>query len=254
MKISRRTSLVLCGSVLLTLAFNPATLGGAELAGGATRILLVTGGHDYEQGPFLEMFRSFDGVTFEHVMHPQAQARFAPEAAKAYDVVVMYDMYQKIDDATKANFEALLKQGKGLVVLHHAIANYNNWDRYAEIIGAKYYLQPMTVDGVQKARSLWKHDVEFRVQIATPDHPVTRGVRDFDIHDETYNLFDVQPGVTPLLTTTEATSGKTIGWAKTIGASRLVFIQLGHDHLAYENPNYRKLVRQAIQWTARKLN
>jgi hypothetical protein len=29
-------------------------------------------------------------------------------------------------------------------------------------------------------------------------------------------------------------------------------MQSGHDHFAYENPNYQRLLRQAIQWTAHK--
>jgi hypothetical protein len=39
-----------------------------------------------------------------------------------------------------------------------------------------------------------------------------------------------------------------IGWAKTNGLSRWVYVQLGHDHHAYANPHYRQLVQQAIQW------
>ncbi len=129
-------------------------------------------------------------VTFKHVTHPNAQALFQPTAARQYDVLVLYDMWEKIDDATKENFKALLNNGKGLVVLHHAIANYNDWDDYAKIIGAKYYLNPMTVDGVNKPRSLWKHGVDIKVHIVDPNHPVTRGLKDFEIHDETYNLFE----------------------------------------------------------------
>ena len=26
----------------------------------------------------------------------------------------------------------------------------------------------------------------------------------------------------------------------------------GHDHFAYENPNFRQILRQAIRWTAKK--
>ena len=35
-------------------------------------------------------------------------------------------------------------------------------------------------------------------------------------------------------------------------ASRVVYLQLSHDHKAYENPNYQKLVAQAIRWTAKR--
>jgi uncharacterized protein len=235
-----------------SLVLAPSWAGAAEPGPSKIRILLVAGGHDYEKEPFLEVFKSFPDVTFQHVEHPKAQTLFRPDAAKAYDILVLYDMWQKIDDNGKASFVQLLKDGKGLVVMHHAIANYNDWDQYEEIIGAKYYLEEKTVNGVKKARSLWKHDVTFTVHVADPDHPVTRGIRDFEIHDETYNLFDVHPGVKPLLTTSEATSAKTIAWAKEYEQARVVYLQLGHDHFAFENPNYRRLVHQSVRWTARR--
>jgi uncharacterized protein len=247
----QRNAIAIVGRLLICLGLIAgAWAGPAGAADAKTRVLLVTGGHKFEQEPFLDIFRSYGDVTFEWREHPNAQEMFAPEKAALYDVVVLYDMCQKIDDATKANFLALLKAGKGLVVLHHAIANYNDWDTYAGIIGARYYLKPKTVGGIEKARSQWKHGVVFTVKIADPAHPVTRGLSDFEITDETYNLFDVLGGVKPLLTTTEPTSGPTIGWAKEYERSRIVFVQLGHDHVAYENPNYRKLVHQAILWTS----
>jgi hypothetical protein len=215
------------------------------------RALVVTGGHDYEKTPFLELFKSFADVTCQHVEHPQADALLSPEGAKEYDVIVLYDMWQKIDEAAKTNYVRLATGGKGFVVLHHAIANYNEWNGYTRLLGAHYYLEPKTVNGVAKARSQYQHDVTFRVKIADATHPVTRGVKDFDIRDETYKGFDVADGVKPLLITSEPLSGPVIGWTKQNGQSRWVYIQLGHDHFAFENPNYRQLVHQAIRWTAR---
>jgi len=92
-------------------------------------------------------------------------------------------------------------------------------------------------DGVRKERSKWLHDVTFPVRVADRNHPVTRGIADFEIHDETYILFDVHAGVTVLLTTDAPTSQPTLAWAKTYEAARVVYLQLGHDHLAYENPS-----------------
>ena len=161
-------------------------------------------------------------------------------------------MHQEISEQAKADFLDRLKDGKGLVVLHHAIANYQQWPEYAKIIGAKYYLEKTVVDGVPKARSVYEHGVHFKVHVADPGHPVTRGVKDFEVHDETYNLFDVFPGTHPLLTTEEPKSNKIIGWAKSYGAARVVYLQGGHDHFAYENPSFRKVIQQAIRWTAKK--
>ena len=47
-------------------------------------------------------------------------------------------------------------------------------------------------------------------------------------------------------------SGKPLAWTRTQGKSRVVYLELGHDHLAYENPNYRQLVARSVHWVAKR--
>lgn len=216
------------------------------------RILIVTGGHDFEREPFFAMFQSFGDVTYEEVQHPQAHARLTPEAAKSYDVIVLYDMWQPISEEHQEAFVKLLKQGKGLVALHHSLAGYQHWPEYRNIIGGKWHMQKWTQNGQERSPSTYQHDVQFKVRIADRKHPVTQGLQDFDIRDETYGNFEVLPKTKPLLTTDEPTSNRVIAWTHTYGRSRVVYIQLGHDRYAYENPHYRRLVHQAIRWVAGK--
>lgn len=216
------------------------------------RVLVITGGHDFEQPQFFKLFQDNAEISYVAVEHPKAQAWFKKDAAKGFDVIVAYDMHQEISDEAKADFLALLKEGKGLVVLHHAIASYQQWPDYANIIGARYYLDKTVVNGVEKPASIWQHDVKIAVQVADKAHPITKGVSDFQIHDETYKLFDVSPEVHPLLTTKEPLSNPVIGWCKTHGPARVVYFQGGHDHFAYENPNFQTLLRQAIRWAAQR--
>jgi len=218
---------------------------------GRTRVLVVTGGHAFESEPFLRMFKDNPDITFTAVEHPKAQALFTAEAAKAYDVVVLYDLWQKIDDTVKADFIQLVASGKGVVALHHSLASYKDWPEYRKIIGGFYYLKPQTVDGSEKPASVYQEDLDLKVKVADPDHPVTAGVAaEFAIHDETYGKFDLLPDSHPLLTTDEPTSDKVIGWCRTYGKARVVYLQGGHDHFAYANPEYRKLLANAIRWTA----
>jgi len=245
MKLLR--ALVVCGLVCGVVLSATAADSGRKI-----RVLLITGGHDFEKEPFFQMFKDNPQLTYRAVEHPNAQALLRPDSAKNFDVMVLYDMHQEISEQAKADFLQWLKKGKGLVVLHHAIADYQQWPEYAKIIGARYYLQKTVVDGVEKARSIYQHGVHFKVHVADSNHPVTRGVKDFEVHDETYNLFDVFPDTHTLLTTDEPTSNKVIGWAKTFGPARIVYLQGGHDHFAYENPNYRRILQQAIRWTAKK--
>lgn len=251
MKIVHVLLAVLVSSALCGLSVGAADNGPAPAAQAKIRVLVVTGGHDFEKEPFFQMFKDNPQISYTAVVHPNAHALLTADAAKAYDVLVLYDMHQEITDAAKADFVARLKEGKGLVVVHHAIASYQDWPEYSKIIGARYYLAKTVVNGVEKARSAYKHDVNFKIHVAG-DHPVTAGLKDFDVHDETYKLFDVADGVQPLLTTEEPESNPVVAWAKTYEASRVVYIQLGHDHFVYQNPSYRQLLKQAIAWTARK--
>jgi type 1 glutamine amidotransferase len=97
----------------------------------------------------------------------------------------------------------------------------------------------------------YRHGVEVWVVVVDRDHPITRGLEDFTIHDEIYWGYRVGADVHPLLTTTHPKSGKPLMWTRTEGRSRVVFLQLGHDHLAYGNPAYRELVARSIAWAAR---
>jgi type 1 glutamine amidotransferase len=242
----------LCIGVLLGPSLASAPAQGAGQRPTRIRVLLVTGGHDFEKEEFLRPFQENPEITFRTAAHPQAYPLLKAESAKDYDVLVLYDMYQGITEEAKQDFVARLKEGKGLVALHHAIGSCQKWPEYAKIIGTRYYLEPTEIAGVQKARSVYQHDMQFKVHIADPGHPVTEGLKDFTLHDETYNLFDVAPDNHVLLTTDEPSSNKVIGWARTYEKSRVVYLQSGHDHFAYQNPNYQTLLKQAIRWVAHR--
>jgi type 1 glutamine amidotransferase len=252
MKTLRTPGLLLVLTLLWMGSSRPT--GGAEPPPEATRkirIVLIHGGHDFQTNDFLRVFKENPDISFQTAEYPQAQAWFAAEKAADYDVLVFYDMWQTISDQAKIDLVNRLKEGKGLVALHHSLASFQEWDEYARIIGGRYHLKKWNQNGVEKAGSTYLHDVDFKVRVADPGHPVTQGLQDFAIHDETYGGFEVGSEAHVLLTTDAPTSGPAIGWSKTYGPARVVYIQLGHDRQAYENPNYRRLVRQAILWVAR---
>jgi type 1 glutamine amidotransferase len=246
MKTIWKRMLCLALALLLTTA--------AAIAGDGTkiRVLVVTGGHDFEAPQFFKLFQENTNITFKAVEHPKAHEYFEPAHTNEYDVVVLYDHWQPISPEAKSNFAALIQNGKGLVVMHHSLVNYQQWPEYEQIIGGKYHLTPWKENGIEKPGSTYKHDVDFTVKVAP--HPVTRGLSDFRIHDETYGFTSTTASITPILTTDEPTSGKIIGWTKTYGKARVFCFALGHDHLAYENPALQQILRQAIDWTSGRIN
>ncbi len=213
------------------------------------RILVITGGHDYNAAKFKEMFASLgSNIRYQIAEFPGAYEMFRKENRNRYEVLVFYHMWQTITTEQAATLADCISEGKPLVVLHHSICAYDDWPEYFNIIGGKYFHKPTTVNGKEYLPSSYKHDVHFKVNIASPENPVTRGIKDFEIFDETYKGYYVEEGVTPLLTTDEAGSDPVIGWSKTYGRARVVTLQSGHDVPTFESPVYRKLIRQAIEW------
>ena len=189
-----------------------------------------------------------ENITFQIAELPAAYDMFLPENRNKYDVLVFYHMWQKITDEQANVLAGCIREGKPLVALHHSICAYDDWPEYFNIIGGKYFHKPTVVRGKEYPACTYIHDLHFRVRIVDRKNPVTKGLTDFDIFDETYKGYYVEEGITPLLTTDEPSSTPVIGWSKTYGKSRVVTLQSGHDAPTFENPNYRKLLKQSIEW------
>jgi uncharacterized protein len=213
------------------------------------RILVITGGHDYKAEPFNRMLESLgDNFSFQVAELPTAFDLFFPGNRHKYDAVIFYHMWQEITPEQESALAGCISEGKPLVVLHHSICAFDDWPEYANIIGGRYFHKPATVNGKEYPASSYIHDLHFTARISGGKHPVTRGLKDFELFDETYKGYYVAEGVTPLITTDEPSSNSLIGWAKTYGNARVVTLQSGHDTPTFENPDFRKLLGQALTW------
>jgi uncharacterized protein len=214
------------------------------------KVVVVTGGHDFQQKEFIQMFDSFKGIKYTHKPQADDSEIFEDINNWPYDVIVLYNMSQKISPQRQQNFLKLLDKGVGLVAVHHAIAAFQGWPEYGKIIGGKYFLSERVENGVSHRRSDYKEGLNFRIHIEDKNHPITSGLIDFIVNDETYQYYFVDPSVKALLTTDSPTSEKIIGWISSYRKARICYIQPGHGAPAYANPNYRRLLTQAIVWSA----
>jgi len=231
---------------LLTL-FIPVSL--LNAASGPIRILVIIGGHGYKTEQFNQMLGSMEPqITYQIAELPGAYEMFKPENRDRYDVLVFYHMWQSITEEQKTLFAGCIMDGKPVVAIHHSICAFDDWPEYWNIIGGKYFHKATTFKGRNFEACSYIHDLHFNVRIADKKHPVTKGLKDFPIFDETYKGYYVADDVTSLLTTDESSSTPTIGWAKEYGKSRIVVLQSGHDVPTFENPDFRKLLKQAVEW------
>ena len=177
---------------------------------------------------------------------------FAPDKRSSYDVIVLYDMPSTITDQEKEWFTGALKAGKGMVALHHSLGSYPDWPEYRHIIGGCYLFKQEAIAGKEYGPSTYHENLPLTIHILDTHHPITRGLKDFDIEDEVYGNIWIDPNVHPLIGIDHPESSKITGWTHKYDGDRVVYLQSGHGPTAYANESYRKLVHQAILWAGRR--
>ncbi len=217
---------------------------------GKIRVLLTFGGHGFEEQPFFSIFDAMPDVEYTKAPMPQSLDLLKPGLEKQYDVIVMYDMVQGISPEQQKAFVELLNTGIGVFSLHHNLGANQDWDEFRKIIGGKFATKPCEIDGQQYKTSTWSHGEDLNVTVVDKDHPITKGLDDFTIHDETYGNYYTSPDAKVLLKTDHPKNDPELAWVLKYGKSRVFYFMLGHDNGAYANANFTKIIRQGIQWTA----
>ena len=125
-----------------------------------------------------------------------------------------------------------------------------DWPKFTKIIGGRFILKQVSIGGRELPKSTYDHDQDIGVHVADRKHPITKGLADFTIHDETYGRFLVEPDSHVLLTTDHPKCGRDIAWTRQFGKSRVCYLIFGHDKKSWENPAYVELLGRAIRWAA----
>ncbi len=243
----RRAVALLSG--VLALLFTTHSL--AQPAASATnraalRVLIITGGHEHEAA-FYGLFDGYQDIGWPAVT--DSALAFKQDIRTKYDVLVFYNFTRNLDDLGQKNLRDFVESGKGIVVLHHGILNFQNWPWwYEEVVGGLYRLE--TKNGIPN--STVKFGEKHKITPAGK-HPITDSIGSFQITDETYKGLFISANIQPLLFTDNPTSDRTVAWVGPCTTSKVVFIQLGHDHTPFGHPSYRALVHNSILWTAGKL-
>jgi hypothetical protein len=213
------------------------------------RVLIVSGGHGFKHQPFYDVFDSIPSITYDTLVQPRANELIASPEVKRYDVLVFYDLFESITPAQQEAYVNLLKKGGSMIFLHHSLVSYQNWPEFIKIVGGQYHTDPVVVKG-DTLNASYEHGVNIPVKVENSRNPVTRGISDFEIVDEVYGGVEILPKVKPLLSTTHPKSMRYLAWINHYENSDVIYIQLGHGPSAYSNPNFRKLIRQAIEWSS----
>ncbi len=158
------------------------------------------------------------------------------------DVVVFYAAEgASIHGDDRAHLLEYLERGGGIVFLHDAVCGDDpQW--FKTIAGGAW----------EHGHSKW-HEGEIGLYFAGPEHPITRGVANFDLRDEIYfdlhlspearvlaNSFHTPFDITPQMWTFEKGN-----WRAFVGIQ-------GHRTETFSHPAWRTLVLRGIAWAGRR--
>ncbi len=203
------------------------------------KIAVVTGEHGFREKDFDKVFKSMEGIEFVRV---DLDIFVDDPNQKEYDTVVFYNFHRPYPTDTQArSILELTERGQGIVILHHAILAFPEWDAFSEMCG---------ID--ERADFGYFPKQTFQVQIADSNHPITEGLTDWEMGDETYTMKSAGEDSTILLTTDHPDSMDVLGWSREYLNSRIFCLQSGHDNVTYSNPNFREVLQRGIQWCAKE--
>jgi type 1 glutamine amidotransferase len=144
-----------------------------------------------------------------------------------------------IEPAQVSGLIEAVRNGTGLAGVHAGLGDaFRNEVEFQYMVGGQWVAHPGD-DGVA-----------YDVDIADPDHPITRGVESFPVVSEKY-FMHMDPGVHVLATTAFGETAMPVAWTKTYQKGKVFYCSLGHTPEIVSMPPVLKMVTQGFLWAAR---
>lgn len=93
--------------------------------------------------------------------------------------------------------------------------------------------------------------VTYTVHIVDPEHPLTRGIKDFTVTTEQYYMH-VDPASFVLTTANFGDVVMPVSWIKMWGKGRVFYSSLGHDAEGVRQVEVQDLTKRGMLWAAEK--
>jgi type 1 glutamine amidotransferase len=206
----------------------------------AIKVAVVTGMHPFEVPPFIQLFRSLEGVD-AYVQDLENYCLDLAHVRDEYDAVLFYNMHREPPEGCREALESLGQTKQGLLFLHHGVLAFRDWPLWSEIIG------------IEDRSFTYKAGETVSVEIADADHPITRGMAPWTMTDEVYAMHEPGGESHVLLTTEHPQSLHALAWTRRYQLSRVFVLASGHGEETYTDPNFREVLRRGIAWLAGRI-
>jgi type 1 glutamine amidotransferase len=225
--------------------------------------LMVRGGWDGHQPieatdlfvPFLEAHNY--SVRIEGSAEVYADANYM----KGVDLIVQCNTMATIERDALAGLRAAIEAGTGMAGWHGGIADsYRNSSDYLHLIGGQFACHPGK-HPAERVGAQSDNYVPHRITMlpAAADHPITRGIQDFELVTEQYWVLS-DNYIEPLATTTQAVREwdpwtrpvvSPAIWTRQWGKGRIFVCTPGHRVEILKDPNVRTIIERGMLWASR---
>jgi uncharacterized protein len=246
----------------LTLGFAMAAAPAAEPAagGGKLRVLILSGANNHDWKTTTPALKKIyqDSGRFTVEVTEDVPALTAADFAKYDALVCNYTSYPKIEGhrwpaATEKAFLDYVAAGHGFVLFHAASTAWGDWPEFGDLIGLTWQKDKTT------GKNISGHGAQhsFAVTMTDTNHPVTRGIPDFQhVPDELYHRQLLHPAGHVLAT---AFSSPAKGGSGTnepmvvvtdFGKGRVFHCAMGHHTAAMAGAGFQTLMLRGTEWAA----
>jgi len=153
--------------------------------------------------------------------------------AAEHDLVLLYTAMGSFPEPAQVALAEAVRAGTGLVAVHSAnvFPDQGGYESVHGLIGSRYV-----------SHGPAPHESRFTVR-TDREHPLTRGLGDFEIAHEHYHL-ELRTDV------------RVVAWrdaepvvhVRREGRGRVAYVQLGHDMRVWADPKARALMTRCIEW------
>ncbi len=164
----------------------------------------------------------------------------------------------KIVGEDRAAFEKFLSRGGGVVVIHAGVVGGDQNDWIKKIIGGAWRWASPNLPKEQATK--W-FEGDVGVCWVDTEHPISRGLSNFDWRDEIYYDMDLAPDIGVLATSfhnVHIIAPQIWTYEKTLpgaAAPYRAFVSLpGHEYDSFNAPQYRTVLLRGIAWAGKRAN
>ncbi|MFN0126289.1 MAG: PVC-type heme-binding CxxCH protein [Verrucomicrobiales bacterium] len=185
-----------------------------------------------EYAPLLMKEFGREAIYFDYFTKPDC---LNADTLSHYDALMLYANHRDITPEQLAALTDFIESGHGFLPIHSASACFGHSPEFIALVGGRFKSHGGGV---------------FKATIVDKSHPIMQGVNEYDTWDETYVHDQLNEARRKLLAErVEGEHKEPWTWVREQGKGRVFYTASGHDDKTWKNPDFQKMLRNAIVWS-----